>query len=66
MIFGKMLDFYSLKEPLISIYLSIAKNSIILYLGVKSNEIQRNANGGGSYLGYLLTLRNEGIGIKQD
>lgn len=38
----------------------------ILYIGVKSNYLQRNASGEGDLLDFLLTLRNESVGSKRD
>ena len=51
---------------LILFYLSIVEDNRIPYIGVKSNHLWRNVSGEGGYLGYLLTLRDESIGSKQD
>ena len=51
---------------IILFYLSIVEDNRISYIGVKSNHLWRNASGESGYLDYLLTLRNESIGSKQD
>jgi hypothetical protein len=60
-------DYVYCLEILIKLcYLSRIEVNRILYIGVKSNYLQRNASSEGDFLGFLLTLRNESVGSKRD